>query len=156
MSLLTFVEEPKWDVNGKALFTILPHFYHQQQPHFFTVSYQLLIRYEEPNGAKFLCKQNTFNDFVDVARYSVKEWTSPELLSCEGRSAGGMLIGASINQAPDLFRCAILGVPFVDVVGTMCDATIPLTTNEWVSEKMSLLVLSFCMLTCELFCQLLI
>lgn len=76
---------------------------------------------------------NTFNDFVDVARYLVKEkLTSPELLSCEGRSAGGMLIGASINQAPDLFRCAILGVPFVDVVGTMIDATIPLTTGEWV------------------------
>lgn len=88
--------------------------------------------YEEPNGAKFLCKQNTFNDFVDVARFLVNEWTSPEILSCEGRSAGGMLIGASINQAPELFRCAILGVPFVDVVGTMLDASIPLTAAEWV------------------------
>eukprot|EP00980_Cylindrotheca_fusiformis_P013714 scaffold3526_cov115-Cylindrotheca_fusiformis.AAC.4 len=88
--------------------------------------------YEEPNGAKFLCKKNTFNDFVDVAQFLVKEWTTPELLSCEGRSAGGMLIGSSINQAPELFRCAILGVPFVDVVGTMLDASIPLTAAEWV------------------------
>lgn len=83
-------------------------------------------------GAKYLCKKNTFNDFVDVAKYLVneKKLTSPELLSCEGRSAGGMLIGAVINQAPELFKVAILGVPFVDVVGTMLDASIPLTTNE--------------------------
>jgi len=89
--------------------------------------------YEEPNGAKYLCKKNTFNDFVDVARHLIytKKLTSAEQLSCEGRSAGGMLIGSSINQAPELFKVAILGVPFVDVVCTMIDATIPLTTNEW-------------------------
>lgn len=89
--------------------------------------------YEEPNGAKYLCKKNTFNDFVDVARWLVndRKLTTPELLSCEGRSAGGLLIGASINQAPDLFKTAILGVPFVDVVPTMIDHTIPLTTAEW-------------------------
>lgn len=89
--------------------------------------------YEEPNGAKFLCKKNTFNDFVDVGRWLVntKKLTSPELLSCEGRSAGGLLIGASINQDPCLFKAAILGVPFVDVVPTMIDSTIPLTTAEW-------------------------
>ncbi|KAL3924785.1 MAG: hypothetical protein SGILL_000831 [Bacillariaceae sp.] len=90
--------------------------------------------YEEPNGAKFLCKKNTFNDFVDVAKYLVSEWTTPDLLSCEGRSAGGMLIGAVLNQAPELFRAAILGVPFVDVVGTMIDASISLTAGEWVGE----------------------
>lgn len=88
--------------------------------------------YEEPNGAKYLCKKNTFNDFVDVARFLVSEWTTPDLLSCEGRSAGGMLVGATINQAPELFRVAILGVPFVDVLGTMLDASIPLTAGEWV------------------------
>ena len=90
--------------------------------------------YEEPNGAKYLCKQNTFNDFVDVARNLIddKKWTTPQQLSCEGRSAGGMLIGAVINQAPELFKAAILGVPFVDVVGTMTDASIPLTAGEWV------------------------
>ncbi|KAL3911119.1 MAG: hypothetical protein SGILL_007409, partial [Bacillariaceae sp.] len=90
--------------------------------------------YEEPNGAKFLCKKNTFNDFVDVARFLTAEWTTPDLLSCEGRSAGGMLVGATINQAPELFRAAILGVPFVDVVGTMIDASIPLTAGEWVGK----------------------
>jgi oligopeptidase B len=89
--------------------------------------------YEEPMGAKYLCKKNTFNDFVDVARWLVdeKKMTTSALLSCEGRSAGGLLIGASINQAPDLFKVAILGVPFVDVVPTMIDASIPLTIVEW-------------------------
>lgn len=52
-------------------------------------------------------------------------------MSCEGRSAGGMLIGSCINQAPDLFKVAILGVPFVDVICTMVDASIPLTVVEW-------------------------
>lgn len=88
--------------------------------------------YEEPNGGKYLCKKNTFNDFVDVAKFLVDEWTTSEMLSCEGRSAGGLLIGAAINQAPELFRVAILGVPFVDVACTMTDATIPLTSGEWV------------------------
>lgn len=88
--------------------------------------------YEEPNGAKYLCKKNTFDDFVDVAKFLVSEWTTPELLTCEGRSAGGMLVGASINQAPELFKVAILGVPFVDVISTMTDSTIPLTSGEWV------------------------
>ena len=87
--------------------------------------------YEEPNGAKFCCKKNTFNDFVDVAKFLTSEWTTPDLLSCEGRSAGGMLVGSSINQAPELFKVAILGVPFVDVVGTMTDSSIPLTAGEW-------------------------
>ena len=83
--------------------------------------------YEEPNGGKYLCKKNTFYDFVDVAEWLVDKWTTPNMLSCEGRSAGGLLAGAAINQAPELFRVAILGVPFVDVVPTMTDSTIPLT-----------------------------
>ena len=94
--------------------------------------------YEEPNGAKYLCKKNTFNDFVDVARWLTtddgenrKKITTPSSLSCEGRSAGGLLIGASINQEPELFKAALLGVPFVDVVPTMIDASIPLTVVEW-------------------------
>lgn len=89
--------------------------------------------YEEPNGAKFLCKKNTFNDFVDVAKWLVedKKLTTPAKMSCEGRSAGGLLIGASLNQAPELFGVGILGVPFVDVVPTMIDASIPLTAGEW-------------------------
>jgi len=69
---------------------------------------------------------------VDVARYLVgTNVTNPTKLSCEGRSAGGLLIGATINQAPELFKVALLGVPFVDVVATMVDATIPLTVVEW-------------------------
>jgi len=88
--------------------------------------------YEEPNGAKYMCKKNTFNDFVDVARYlQDNKMTAPDIMSTEGRSAGGLLIGASVNQAPELFKVAIFGVPFVDVVATMVDATIPLTCVEW-------------------------
>ena len=89
--------------------------------------------YEEPEGAKYLCKQNTFNDFIDVADWLVheKKMTRSSMLSCEGRSAGGLLIGASINQRPDLFGVAILGVPFLDVVCTMVDSSIPLTCGEW-------------------------
>ena len=98
--------------------------------------------YEEPNGAKYLCKKNTFNDFVDVARHFVEEkkWTAPDKMSCEGRSAGGLLIGAVLNQAPELFRAAILGVPFVDVVVTMTDSSIPLTSGEWVEVRTSTLL----------------
>lgn len=81
---------------------------------------------------KLFNKHKTFDDFVDVGRYFVKErLTTPELLSCEGRSAGGLTMGGSLNQAPDLFRAAILGVPFVDLIVTMMDASIPLTTSEW-------------------------
>jgi oligopeptidase B len=82
--------------------------------------------YEEPNGAKYLCKKNTFNDFCDIAHWLIhtRKLTSAEKMSCEGRSAGGLLIGGSINQAPHLFRVAVLGVPFVDVVPTMTDASI--------------------------------
>eukprot|EP00934_Nitzschia_sp_Nitz4_P004502 Nitzschia sp. Nitz4//scaffold7_size249615//156884//159514//NITZ4_001187-RA/size249615-processed-gene-0.147-mRNA-1//1//CDS//3329558472//4492//frame0 len=81
---------------------------------------------------KLLNKHNTFDDFVDVAVDLIhRGWTTADLLSCEGRSAGGLTIGASVNQAPELFRVAILGVPFVDLVVTMMDASIPLTTGEW-------------------------
>jgi oligopeptidase B len=86
------------------------------------------------NG-RLLKKKHSFDDFIDVARYFIetKEWTTPDLLACEGRSAGGLLIGAVLNQAPELFRAAILGVPFVDILATMSDATIPLTTPEWLA-----------------------
>jgi protease II len=86
--------------------------------------------YEE--AGKYLSKRNTFNDFVDVAAGLVATgWTRPEVMSCEGRSAGGLLMGNVLNQAPHLFRAAIAGVPFVDLVVTMCDPSIPLTTGEW-------------------------
>ena len=78
------------------------------------------------SGGKKLGKLNTFNDFCDIAHWLIhtRKLTSAEKMSCEGRSAGGLLIGGSINQAPHLFRVAVFGVPFVDVVPTMTDASI--------------------------------
>ena len=81
---------------------------------------------------KYLTKKNTFFDFVDVAEGLIKKgMTSPTKLAIAGRSAGGLLVGASINLEPRLFKCAVAAVPFVDVMVSMCDASIPLTTGEW-------------------------
>lgn len=83
-------------------------------------------------GAKYLTKRNTFQDFISCAEELITaQLTTPAQLACEGRSAGGLLIGAVLNMRPDLFACAIAGVPFVDVLTTMCDPSIPLTTGEW-------------------------
>jgi len=83
------------------------------------------------NG-KFLTKKNTFTDFITCAEYLINEgWTSKEKLIIMGGSAGGLLIGAVINMCPDLFKGAIATVPFVDVVTTMFDETIPLTVLEY-------------------------
>ncbi len=85
--------------------------------------------YEE---GKLLKKKNTFYDFIDVARYLIEEgYTSPEKLYAMGGSAGGLLIGAVLNMAPELFRGAVAQVPFVDVLTTMLDESIPLTTGEY-------------------------
>jgi oligopeptidase B len=81
---------------------------------------------------KYLAKRNTFYDFVDCARALVAEGVAqPGRLTCEGRSAGGLLVGNVVNDAPELFRAALAGVPFVDLMVTMCDPTIPLTCEEW-------------------------
>ena len=81
---------------------------------------------------KLLEKKNTFYDFIDAAEYLVKEsYTSPDHLYIEGRSAGGLLVGSVLNERPDLFNGVIAGVPFVDVVSTMLDETLPLTTMEY-------------------------
>lgn len=81
---------------------------------------------------KMLTKKNTFNDFVDVSKYLIKEnYTSENHLYAMGGSAGGLLMGAIINQAPELYRGVVAQVPFVDVVTTMLDDTIPLTTGEY-------------------------
>ena len=81
---------------------------------------------------KLLKKKNTFTDFIDVAKYLVDEqWTKPERLACQGGSAGGLLIGAVVNMAPEMFSAAHAAVPFVDVVTTMLDDSIPLTTGEF-------------------------
>lgn len=83
------------------------------------------------NG-KYLQKKNTFTDFIDCAEYLIeKKYCTKEKLCINGRSAGGLLIGAVLNMRPDLFKAAVAGVPFVDVVTTMLDPTIPLTTAEW-------------------------
>ncbi|KAH7571212.1 hypothetical protein JRO89_XS05G0267800 [Xanthoceras sorbifolium] len=83
------------------------------------------------NG-KLLQKKNTFTDFIASAEYLIEnKYCSKEKLCIDGRSAGGLLIGAVLNMRPDLFKAAIAGVPFVDVVTTMLDPTIPLTTSEW-------------------------
>jgi oligopeptidase B len=77
-------------------------------------------------------KKNTFNDFVDCAAYLVKEkWTSKDRLVIEGGSAGGLLMGAVVNQRPDLFHAVHSAVPFVDVMNTMMDASLPLTVGEY-------------------------
>ncbi|HSV76220.1 MAG TPA: S9 family peptidase [Bacteroidales bacterium] len=81
---------------------------------------------------KLLNKRNTFYDFIDIADYLVAEnYTNSNLLFASGGSAGGLLMGAVINMRPELFRGVIAAVPFVDVVTTMLDATIPLTTAEY-------------------------
>jgi len=81
---------------------------------------------------KFLNKTNTFTDFIACATHLVQQgYTSPAKLAIRGRSAGGLLIGAVLNARPDLFACAVAQVPFVDVVTTMMDETVPLTVTEY-------------------------
>ena len=77
-------------------------------------------------------KMNTFTDFIDCAAYLIaQKWTSSAQLVIEGGSAGGLLVGAVENMRPDLFRAAHLAVPFVDVMNTMWDDTLPLTIGEY-------------------------
>jgi oligopeptidase B len=81
---------------------------------------------------KLLKKMNTFTDFNDCAQYLIDEkYTSAEKLFAKGGSAGGLLMGACVNLRPDLYKGIIAAVPFVDVVTTMLDETIPLTTSEF-------------------------
>ena len=79
---------------------------------------------------KYLAKKNTFFDFVDVAAHLKATGVASEM-SCEGRSAGGLLVGNAVNLAPEAFCACVAGVPFVDLMVTMCDPSIPLTTEEW-------------------------
>ena len=77
-------------------------------------------------------KKNTFFDFIDCAEFLVKEkWTAPDRLLIEGGSAGGLLMGAVTNERPDLFRAVHAAVPFMDVMNTMMDASLPLTVGEY-------------------------
>lgn len=89
---------------------------------------------------RLLNKMNSFTDFIDVTRFLVEEkYAAPDRVFAAGRSAGGLLIGAVANMAPELYAGMVAEVPFVDVINTMLDETIPLTTfefDEWGNPKM--------------------
>ncbi|MEM7761413.1 MAG: S9 family peptidase, partial [Cyanobacteria bacterium P01_A01_bin.40] len=81
---------------------------------------------------KFLHKKNTFTDFIACAEHLIAEqWTSCDRLVISGGSAGGLLMGAVVNLRPDLFKAVVANVPFVDVLTTILDASLPLTVQEW-------------------------
>jgi oligopeptidase B len=83
-------------------------------------------------AGRMMSKKNTFTDFIDVADYLVKNnYTSKDKLAIQGGSAGGLLMGAVVNMRPDLFKVVMAYVPFVDVMNTMLDPTLPLTTSEY-------------------------
>ena len=82
---------------------------------------------------RMMSKMNTFSDFIACGDYLVeKKYTTHDRMVIQGGSAGGLLIGATINLRPDLAKVAILDVPFVDVINTMSDASLPLTTGEYI------------------------
>jgi oligopeptidase B len=81
---------------------------------------------------RMMAKMNTFTDFIDSAEHLVKEgYCAKDELAIQGRSAGGLLMGAVVNMRPDLFRVVMTSVPFVDVINTMLDESLPLTTGEF-------------------------
>jgi oligopeptidase B len=83
-------------------------------------------------GGRMMVKRNTFTDFTDVAENLVKtKYTSSDRLVIQGGSAGGLLMGAVVNLRPQLFKAVVAQVPFVDVINTMLDASLPLTTSEY-------------------------
>ena len=82
---------------------------------------------------RMMKKLNTFYDFIDCADFLVKnKYTSTNRLVIQGGSAGGLLVGAVVNMRPDLFKAVVAQVPFVDVMNTMLDKSLPLTTSEWI------------------------
>ncbi|WP_310381399.1 S9 family peptidase [Flavobacterium sp.] len=84
------------------------------------------------DDGKLLKKKNTFTDFIDCSKFLIdQKYTSPEHLYAEGGSAGGLLMGVVVNLAPELYNGIIAQVPFVDVITTMLDESIPLTTGEY-------------------------
>lgn len=83
-------------------------------------------------AGKTTARKNTFNDFIDVAKGLIAaKYTSAGKISIEGRSAGGQVMGVVYNEAPELWGAVLAGVPFVDVINTMVDETLPLTPGEW-------------------------
>jgi oligopeptidase B len=84
------------------------------------------------DDGRMMHKKNTFTDFITCAEYLVAQgYGSKDKLVIEGRSAGGLLMGAVLNMRPDLFKAAVVGVPFVDVINTMLDESLPLTVGEF-------------------------
>ena len=85
------------------------------------------------DAGRMMHKMNTFTDFIDVAASLEKQkYTSADRMMIQGGSAGGLLMGAVVNMAPQLFKAAVAQVPFVDVMNTMLDASLPLTTSEYI------------------------
>jgi oligopeptidase B len=83
-------------------------------------------------AGRLMNKKNTFNDFIDATKALAAEgWCATDKVFASGGSAGGLLMGAIANQAPQLYKGIVLDVPFVDAVTTMLDETIPLTAQEW-------------------------
>jgi oligopeptidase B len=81
---------------------------------------------------RMLAKKNTFTDFIAAAEHLIAQrYTAPDKLVIEGGSAGGLLMGAVANLRPDLFKAVVAEVPFLDVINTMLDASLPLTTGEY-------------------------
>ena len=84
------------------------------------------------DAGRMMNKKTTFTDFISCAEYLVAHgYGSKDKLAIEGRSAGGLLMGAVLNMRPDLFHAAIVGVPFVDIINTMLDESLPLTVTEF-------------------------
>ena len=85
------------------------------------------------DDGKMMKKRNTFTDFIAAAEHLQRErYSSKDRMAINGGSAGGLLMGAVTNMRPDLFKAVVADVPFVDVINTMLDASIPLTTGEWI------------------------
>jgi len=90
------------------------------------------LGYDWYENGKLKNKLNSFTDFISCAEHLINiKYVDPNLITIDGRSAGGLLVGASMTMKPELFKNVIMGVPFVDVLNTMCDSTIPLTVEEW-------------------------
>ena len=91
-----------------------------------------LYAYGRYDDGMLMNKKNTFYDFIDSAEHLVKQgWVAADRLAIEGGSAGGLLMGAVTKLRPDLFRAVHSAVPFVDVMNTMMDASLPLTVGEY-------------------------
>ncbi len=145
---IVYHKDTKLDANTPILQYAYGSYGHTVDPYFSTVRLSLLDRgfvyalthirggqymgrpwYED---GKLLNKKNTFTDFVDCSKYLIENnYTSSDHLYAMGGSAGGLLMGAVVNMAPELYKGIVASVPFVDVVTTMLDDSIPLTTGEY-------------------------